>query len=57
MLSRTPNKARHVKCKINDWDETLKCSQKGDLDYYLDMDGFKFKYTLCLEHFEMVKKA
>jgi hypothetical protein len=45
---------RPVNCKVSDWDEALTCNLKGDQSYYLDMGGYKIKYALCQDHYDMV---
>jgi hypothetical protein len=48
------NKERGVRCKINDWDETMSCNLKADEDHYLYFSGLKMLFTLCETHYSYV---
>ena len=48
------NKDRGIRCKINDYDESHKCSLKAEVEYYLHEDGLKILFNLCQDHYEMV---
>jgi hypothetical protein len=48
------NKERGVRCKINEWDETMTCNRKADLDHYLYFTKLKILFTLCETHYTYV---
>lgn len=48
------NKERGIRCKINDWDETMSCSLKADQDHYLYLTDLKILFTLCEKHYTYV---